>query len=82
MLRNMNTQKVKARIECNKNGFYTVYCDAELPFGCFGEGRTADAARMDFLNLFETMRQDHLLRTGENVEVGFEFATELSRAMI
>ena len=78
MLRNMNTQKVKARIECNKNGFYTVYCDAELPFGCFGEGRTADAARMDFLNLFETMRQDHLLRTGENIEVGFEFVYDTS----
>lgn len=44
----MNTQKVKALIECNKNGFYTVYCEEELPFGCFGEGRTADAARLDF----------------------------------
>ena len=78
----MNNQKIKARIECNKNGFYTVYCEEELPFGCFGEGRSADAARTDFLELFEVMRQDHLKRTGKNVDVEFEFATELSRAMI
>lgn len=74
----MEKKHIKAHIECNSNGFYTVYHNEDLPFGFFGEGNSAKAAREDFLATFEAMREDHLKRTGENVEVEFEFVYDAS----
>lgn len=74
----MEKRHIKAHIECNSNGFYTVYHNEDLPFGFFGEGYSAKEARQDYLDTFEAMRQDHLERTGENVEVEFEFVFDAS----
>lgn len=74
----MEKKHIKAHIECNSNGFYTVYHNEDLPFGFFGEGNSAKAAREDFLATFEAMREDHLKRTGENVEAEFEFVYDAS----
>ena len=74
----MEKKHIKAHIECNSNGFYTVYHNEDLPFGFFGEGNSAKAAREDFLATFEAMRDDHLKRTGENVEAEFEFVYDAS----
>lgn len=74
----MGKKHIKAHIECNSNGFYTVYHNEDLPFGFFGEGNSAKAAREDFLATFEAMREDHLKRTGENVEAEFEFVYDAS----
>lgn len=74
----MASQKIIAHIESNKNGFFTVYYNEDLPFGCFGEGRSAEEAVKDFQKVFEALRQDHLKRTGENVEVEFEFVYDAS----
>ena len=74
----MEKKHIKAHIECNGNGFYTVYHNENLPFGFFGEGNSAKAAREDFLATFEAMREDHLKRTGENVEAEFEFVYDAS----
>lgn len=69
---------VKACVECNKNGFYTVYCKEELPFGLFGEGYSSDEAREDFLKLYGEMREAHFQRTGERVDIEFSFAYDAS----
>lgn len=78
MTTNMEKKHIKAHIECNSNGFYTVYHNEDLPFGFFGEGYSVKEARQDFLDTFEAMRQDHLERTGENVEAEFEFVYDAS----
>lgn len=74
----MEKRHIKAHIECNSNGFYTVYHNEDLPFGFFGEGYSAKEARQDFLDTFEAMRQDHLERTGENVDLEFDFVFDAS----
>ena len=74
----MEKRHIKAHIECNDNGFYTVYFDEDLPFGCFGEGYSAKEAKEDFIKVFEEMRKNHLERTGENVEAEFEFVYDAS----
>ncbi|MBR5982670.1 MAG: helix-turn-helix transcriptional regulator [Bacteroidales bacterium] len=74
----MEKRHITAHIECNSNGFYTVYFDDELPFGCYGEGYSANEAREDFLKVYEGMRLKHLERTGENVEVEFDFVYDAS----
>ena len=74
----MEKRHITAHIECNSNGFFTVYHNEDLPFGFFGEGYTADEAMEDFIDTFEAMRLDHLEETGENVEAEFEFVYDAS----
>lgn len=69
---------LKAHIECNKSGYYSVYVEEELPFGVIGEGEKAEAAKQDFLNVFEAMRQTHRERTGEDVQATFDFVLDAS----
>ena len=75
---NMEKQKMTAHIECNNTGFYTVYCEEELPFGIFGEGFSAEEAKKDFLELFEAMNEDHFQRTGVKVDAEFTFVYDAS----
>ena len=70
--------RITAHIECNNSGFYTVYFEEDLPFGCFGEGFSAEEAKDDFLRVFEEMRNRHQERTGENVEAEFDFVYDAS----
>ena len=70
--------KVQAHIECNSDGFYSVYCDADFPFGFFGEGYTAEEAKADFLNVFYGMRDRHFKKTGEYVDAEFTFVYDAS----
>lgn len=74
----MAKRHLTAHVECNNNGFYTVYLIEDLPFGCFGEGFSAKEAKEDFLRVFEGMRLRHLERTGENVEADFSFVYDAS----
>lgn len=74
----MEKKHITAHIESNSNGFYTVYYNEDLPFGFFGEGYSVKEAKQDFLDTFEAMRQDHLERTGENIEVEFSFVYDAS----
>ena len=70
--------RITAHIECGNDGLYSVYFNENLPFGCFGEGRTADEAKKDFLGTFDAFRLDHLKNTGENVDVDFDFVYDAS----
>lgn len=74
----MEKRHITAHIECNSNGFFTVYHNEDLPFGFFGEGYSAKEAKEDFLATFEAMRQEHEERTGERIEVEFEFVYDAS----
>ena len=69
---------VTAHIECNKDGFYSVYVPADLPFGLLGEGDTAEEAKQDFLAVYEAMREAHRERTGEDIEQPFCSCTRVS----
>lgn len=71
-------QRITAHIECGTDGKYSVYFNENLPFGCFGEGKTADEAKEDFIGTFNAFRLDHLERTGENVEAEFDFVYDAS----
>ena len=48
-----------AHIESNGNGWYSVYCNEEFPFGFFGEGATIEEAKEDFLATFKGFSIDH-----------------------
>ena len=69
----MATKKATAHIECNKNGYFTVYTNDEFPFGFFGEGATIEAAKQDFLTTFDAFCNAHMKRTGEKVSAIFTF---------
>ena len=69
---------IKAHIECGKDGMYSVYFNEDLPFGCFGEGKTADEAKQDFLGTFNAFKDDYQKRTGNNIDVEFEFVYDAS----
>lgn len=71
-------KKIIAHIESGTDGWYSVYQNEDMPFGFFGEGKSVKEAKKDFLAVFEAMRQDHFERTGENVEVEFEFVYDAS----
>lgn len=71
-------KKIIAHIECGSDGMYSVYQNEDLPFGFFGEGKSVKEAKNDFLAVFEAMRQDHYERTGEFVEVEFDFVYDAS----
>lgn len=71
-------KKITAHIECNSNGWFTVYFTEDLPFGCFGEGKNAKEAREDFIAVFDAMRQWHYEETGENIEADFDFIYDTS----
>lgn len=70
--------KAQAHIECNSKGFYSVYCNADFPFGFFGEGYTVEEAKTDFLNVFYGMRDRHFKKTGEFVDAEFTFVYDAS----
>ena len=74
----MENRIVKAHVECNKNGLYTVYVDETMPFGVIGEGYSADEAKNDFLKVFDTMRKMHQERTGDDYPIDFEFVYDAS----
>lgn len=73
----MKTEYV-AHIESNGNGWYSVYCNEEFPFGFFGEGATIEEAKEDFLATFKGFSIDHHKRTGEMVEANFTFELDAS----
>ena len=74
----MEKRIAKAHVECNNRGWFSVYTEDEFPFGFFGEGNNADDAVKDFINVYTAMREDHLHRTGENIEVEFVFTYDTS----
>ena len=71
-------RKCTAHIECNSEGFYSVYAEEDFPFGFFGEGDTVEEAKHDFLGTFDAFCQDHFKRTGEKVEAEFTFVYDAS----
>ena len=74
----MEKRMVQAHIECNNTGFYTVYCEEDSPFGFFGEGFSADEARVDFVECFKAMRDDYFEQTGEFIDAEFTFVYDAS----
>lgn len=71
-------KKIKAHIECNGSGLYSVYVEEDFPFGFFGEGKTIEEAKNDFLSVFNEMSIRHKNRTGEEVSADFVFVYDMS----
>lgn len=72
------TKEYIAHIESNGNGWYSVYCEEEFPFGFFGEGATVEEAKQDFISTFEAFRDNHHKQTGEYIEATFTFVLDAS----
>ena len=73
-----NKRTCVAHVESNGNGYYSVYCEEQFPFGFFGEGYSIEEAKQDFIAVFEAFCADHLKRTGEVVEATFTFVLDES----
>ena len=71
-------KQIIAHIECNKAGFFSVYTNDNLPFGLFGEGRSAELAKKDFISVFEAMCKNHESHTGERIEADINFVYDTS----
>ena len=67
-----------AHVESNRNGYYSVYCEEQFPFGFFGEGYSIEEAKQDFIAVFEASCAQHKQRTGEVVEATFTFVLDES----
>ena len=67
-----------AHIECNTTGFYSVYTNDDFPFGFFGEGKTIEEAKADFIATFNAFRNDYKKRTGKNIDADFKFVMDVS----
>lgn len=75
-------KKVNAHVECNGAGFYSIYVEhGDLPFNFFGDGETEQAAKEDFLAVYEAMREDYKARTGEDVQAEFSFVKDMSAVL-
>ena len=71
-----NKRNCVAHVESNGNGYYSVYCEEQFPFGFFGEGYSIEEAKQDFIAVFEASCANHLKRTGEVVEALFTFVLD------
>ena len=71
-------KEIKAHIESNGQGMYSVYVEENLPFGLLGEGATIEEAKADFMAVYEAMREAHKARTGEEASYEFSFVTDMS----
>lgn len=69
---------IKAHIESNGQGMYSVYVKEDLPFGLIGEGFSIEEAKADFMAVYEGMREAHKKRTGEDVACEFCFVMDTS----
>lgn len=72
----VNIRNCVAHVESNGNGYYSVYCEEQFPFGFFGEGYSIEEAKQDFIAVFEASCANHLKRTGEVVEASFTFVLD------
>ena len=71
----------EAHVESNGTNWYSVYCNEEFPFGVFGEGATIEEAERDFLAVFNEMRANYKVRTGNDVEATFTFVKDMSAVL-
>ncbi len=74
-------EKVKAFIERNKEGVYSVYIDLEdttLNYGIHGTGNTVAEAIEDFNNSYAGMKELYKRKNRAFVEAVFSFSYDLS----
>jgi len=68
--------KIKAFIERNNTGAYSVYVDLDdnlLNYGIHGTGKTVDEAVKDFESCYSEMKKSHEKEKQHFVEAEFEF---------
>ena len=66
-------------IESGADGRYGLCTEAgDLPFLVVGDGDTIEAAKADFMAVYEAYREEYYKRKGERVEAEFEFRWDVS----
>lgn len=70
---------VRVFIERAKDGFYSAYMpdDNNLSYGVIGEGSSAEAAKEDFLAVYEGMKEKANERNRNFEEVEFSFSFDI-----
>ena len=70
---------VRVFIERGKDGSYSAYMpdDNNLSYGVIGEGESADAAKEDFMAVYEAMKKAAAEKNRKFEEVEFNFAFDI-----
>lgn len=68
-MKTIKIPRLEAHIECNREGWVSIYVETEMPFGIMGDGATVEEAKKDFLGALSEMIEYHKEDTGELVEV-------------
>lgn len=71
-------KKLKAIIETGSDNTFNIYVEQDTPFGFFGEGKTVELAKQDFINSYHEMKELYKEETGKEVafEFGYKYDTE------
>ncbi len=64
---------IKAFVETGTDGTYNVYINEDLPFGFFGEGKTAEEAKEDFLESYKEMKELYEDESQKSTDYNFVF---------
>lgn len=72
-------QKIKAYINKEKDGSYSIYVDEKAPinYGLIGEGKTVQAAIDEWLAVYAEMKRSYSEKGIDFVEADFEFAFDV-----
>lgn len=72
-------KKVRAIIERNNEGVYSIYMDDDtLTYGVSGQGETVEEAKEDFLSAYEEMKEYYNDEGKKFEEVEFVYETDVA----
>lgn len=71
-------KEVKAYIEGNGQGLYSIYTEEDLPIFLIGDGCSIQEAKEDFLKVYEESRQEYLEETSKQLAYTFKFELTVS----
>lgn len=72
-------RRVRVFIERGKDGSFSAYMpdDNNLSYGIIGEGDSAEAAKQDFIDVYEAMKKTSIEKHRDFEEVDFDFSFDI-----
>ena len=77
-------RKVRVLIERGKDGSFSAYMpdDNNLSYGVIGEGDTAEVAKQDFIDVYESMKKTAIEKNRNFEEVDFDFSFDIPSFLV